>query len=91
MKFRQSKTFRRSLARLHPDLQKQAKEKFKLFVSDQHHPSLKTKKMGGKQEEIWEGHITEGCVFTFRYTEDENGNKVCEAIDIGTHAIYRDT
>jgi mRNA-degrading endonuclease YafQ of YafQ-DinJ toxin-antitoxin module len=46
--------------------------------------------MGGKQEEIWEGHITEGCVFTFRYTEDENGNKVCEAVDIGTHAIYRD-
>ena len=87
MKFRQSKTFRRSFAKLHPSLKKIAKEKFKVFVTNPHHNSLKTKKMGGG--DIWEGHISEDCVFTFRYAQDENGNKVCEAIDIGTHEIYR--
>lgn len=90
MKFRQSKTFRKSFVKLAPDLQELAKEKFGLFVVNPHHPSLKTKKMGGKTEEIWEGHITRGCVFTFRFVDSEDGDKICEAIDIGTHAIYKD-
>lgn len=88
MKFRQSKSFRRAFIRLHPDLQKLAKEKFRIFVNNPHHPSLKTKKMEG-QEDVYEGHISEGFVFMFRYVNGEDGNKICEAIDIGTHAIYK--
>jgi len=88
MKFRQSNSFRRSFARLHPDLKALAREKFRIFARDPHHPSLRTKKMEGIGE-VYEGHISESCVFMFRYIDEEDGSKTCEAIDIGTHAIYR--
>ncbi len=39
--------------------------------------------MKGK-EEIWEGHITRGYVFTFRYNV-RNGETVIESLDIGKH------
>jgi len=87
MIYRQSKTFRESFSGLDEDLKSLAKEKFALFVKNPHHPSLKTHKMEGKKD-IYEGHVTKSCVFTFRYIKDDLGNTICESIDIGTHDIY---
>ena len=71
------------------EIQKLAREKFILFVNDPHHPSLRTRKMEGK-EEIWEGHITQRYVFTFKYDVVES-ETVIVSLDIGKHDdVYND-
>jgi mRNA-degrading endonuclease RelE of RelBE toxin-antitoxin system len=67
------------------DIQKIAREKFALFSENPHHPSLRTKKREGN-DEIWEGHISLGYVFTFRYAIREN-ERVIESLDIGKHDV----
>ena len=86
--FRQSKTFRKSFSKLDGELKKKALKKFEYFVNDPFHPSLRIRKMEGKKD-IYEGHITLTCVFIFKYYIDDEGNTICEALDIGTHEIYR--
>jgi mRNA-degrading endonuclease RelE of RelBE toxin-antitoxin system len=65
------------------EIQKVALNKFELFINNQRHPSLRTKKMEGK-DGIFEGHITKGYVFTFRYNV-RDGESVIESLDIGKH------
>lgn len=87
MKYRQSITFRKSFEGLPREIQRISIEKFSLFKDNLRHPSLRIHKLGGKTG-IWAGHITKGYVFTFRYTTDENGDRICEALNIGKHDIY---
>ena len=90
MKFRMSRTFRRCFDELPDETRKAAKEKFRFFQRNPYypyHPSLRIKPMKGFPG-IWEGHITEGYVFTFHRLEDENGETIFEFRKIGKHDIY---
>lgn len=66
-------------------IQKEAQDKFALFIENPRHPSLRTKKMEGK-DGIYEGHVTLGYVFTYRYNI-RDGEKVIESLDIGKHDV----
>ena len=48
----------------------------------------KIKKMEGFQD-IWEGHIRQNLCFTFHYSQDKEGEKICFFRRIGTHKIYK--
>lgn len=65
------------------EIQKLAREKFKLFVENPYHPSLRTKRMNDRNG-IWEGHISLGYVFTFKY-EIRDNEQVIVSLDIGKH------
>jgi len=67
------------------EIQKIAREKFGFFIQNHRHPSLRTSRMQGK-DGIWEGHITHGYVFTFRYST-RDGETVIESLDIGQHDV----
>lgn len=83
MKYVAADRFWKSFNSLPLEIQKQARDKFALFIENPYHPSLRTKKQDGK-DEIWEGHISLGYVFTFRYSILE-GETVIESLDIGKH------
>ena len=83
MKHVTAERFWKSFDTLPIEIQKLAREKFALFVENPHHPSLRTKKMMG-EDGIWEGHISLGYVFTFRYG-NLDGEQVIESLDIGKH------
>jgi mRNA-degrading endonuclease RelE of RelBE toxin-antitoxin system len=80
--------FWKSFRDLPYEIQLLANKKFEFFQENPHHPSLRTKKMEGK-EGVWEGHVTKGYVFTFRY-EIIDGEKVIESLDIGPHDLVYD-
>ena len=62
--------------------------KFKENPYYPYHPSLKIKKMKGYKG-IWEGHVTEGYVFTFHIEEDEETEETIYYFrKIGAHDIY---
>ena len=89
MPYLRSRTFNRDLRNLAEHLQAAAGEKFRLFQDNPIHPSLRIKKMKG-QPGIWEGHVTESCVFTFEKDADpETGEITYIFRRIGTHDIYR--
>lgn len=80
--------FWRSFNKLPPEMQKVARNKFELFVENPRHPSLRVEKMEGKAD-VWEGHISTGYVFTFRYNL-RDGETVIESLDIGKHdEVYK--
>jgi mRNA-degrading endonuclease YafQ of YafQ-DinJ toxin-antitoxin module len=88
MKYHRLKSFHRDFAGLPEDIKQQAREKFKLFVQNPRHPSLRVKKMSGHPN-IWEGHITQKVVFTFQPGEDpDTGEPVIFFRRIGSHDIY---
>lgn len=91
MKFNRLASFKEDFEKLPPQVQQQAKEKFRFFRENPKypfHPSLRVKKMKG-YEDIWEGHITQGYVFTFmQEQEEETGETIFLFRHIGTHAIY---
>jgi mRNA interferase RelE/StbE len=90
MKAVRLQSFKEGFDRLPKDIQDQVREKFKLFKDNPQHPSLRIKKMKG-YENIWEGHITRGYVFTFHWDSDsETGEHIAVFRKIGTHAIYKD-
>ncbi len=83
MKYVTANRFWSSFDTLPFEIQKLAREKFELFINNPYHPSLRTKKMEGR-DGIWEGHISQGYVFTFKYAVRE-GETVIESLDIGVH------
>lgn len=93
MKFRRLASFHEDFAELPLQIQEQTKEKFRLFSHNPippFHPSLRIKKMKGF-EDIWEGHITRGYVFTFTQHQDHaTGETIFTFRRIGTHAVYDD-
>ena len=89
MKYRKSPTFNKCLAELPEEIQKIAKEKFKLLKDNPnspYHPSLRIKPMKGF-EGIWEGHISKEYVFTFNIIKEDK-EIVFVFRKIGKHAIY---
>lgn len=72
MKFRRLQTFKNDFDQLPKNVQLIAKEKFALFKNNPvppYHPSLRIKKMQG-YEDMWEGHVSRGYVFTFTWEQD---------------------
>lgn len=86
MKFSRSSQFKKDFQNLDPVSQKLVKEKFQIFKSNPYHPSFKVKPMEGF-EDIYEGHITDGLVFTFNIIK--NGDVVYLFRKIGSHKIYK--
>lgn len=82
MRIQRSQQFREEYERLPEAIQKQATKQLGLFLQNPRHPSLQTKKMGGR--EVWEGRITRSCRFTFEIIGD-----VYRLRRIGPHDILR--
>jgi mRNA-degrading endonuclease RelE of RelBE toxin-antitoxin system len=83
MKFFFTHSFIRDYQGLPDQLQKTVDKKLKLFLSNQRHPSLNSKKMQDPRN-IWEGRITKGYRFTFQIE-----GEVCILRRLGTHDILR--
>ncbi len=93
MKYRPTEPFWQAYAQLSPGLKKKARQAFRLFQrgteNPPFHPSLRIRKMQGHPD-IWEGHITLQCVFTFHIEQDpDTGERIYVFRNIGTHEIYR--
>jgi mRNA-degrading endonuclease YafQ of YafQ-DinJ toxin-antitoxin module len=91
MRLRKTRQFDTDLMKLPKQIQDAARKQYKLFKADPHHPSLRVKKMQ-KFEDVWEGHITKGYVFTFRWDSDpKTGEQIAEFRRIGKHdEVYED-
>lgn len=88
MKAVRTPKFKEDFDKLSKEIQNIAKEKFKLFLQNPQHNSLKIKKMRGHKD-IWEGHITEGYVFTFTKERDPETNEEKYIFRrIGKHDVY---
>ena len=92
MKFRATEPFWRAYAQLPPRLKKRARQCFRLFQQGAENPpfhaSLRVRKMQGHPN-IWEGHITLQCVFTFHIEQDPaTDDRIYVFRNIGTHEIY---
>jgi mRNA interferase RelE/StbE len=85
MKYRRLRTFTEDFAKLPEAIRVQTRESFRFFQQNPQHPSLRHKKMKG-HEEIWEGHITRGYVFTMQWdTDAETGEQIAVFRRIGKH------
>ena len=87
MIYRSTARFWRSYSRLPKTVQERAEWAFDRFQADPQHPSLRIHPLRGT-DGVMAGHVTRAYVFTFRYSRAPNGERVCEFLDIGTHAIY---
>jgi len=74
----------KKLSKLNQDRTKKA---LKDLEDDQLHRSLRIKKMKGK-DDVWEGHISQQCVFTFHWI-DGGERRIVNLRRVGTHAIYK--
>ncbi len=79
----QSSNFKKAYKSFPEDIQKQFDKKFRLFVSNPRHSSLRVKKMSGTKD-IFEARINDNYRWTFQFVE--NGIKLRH---IGTHDILR--
>ena len=91
MKARRLWSFKADFDKLPTEIQALARGKFKLFLENPNHPSLRVKKMQGR-DGIWEGHINIQYVFTFSWDSDsDTGEQKAVFRRIGTHQIYDKT
>ena len=89
MKAIRLQSFKEDFDKLPDHIKQQTRDKFRLFMSDSNHPSLRIKKMKGHGE-IWEGHISMQYVFTFMWaTDEQTGEPVAVFRRIGSHDIYK--
>lgn len=84
MKIEWSQTFTKEFHRLPSQWQKQFDEKFKLFLQDPRHPSLRVKKMQGARG-IWEARVNQSYRWTFELIK--SGVRLRH---VGTHDILRE-
>lgn len=70
MRYRRKKKFSKAYRALPPEIRAKVVKAFKLFKQNQRHPSLRVKKMEGKQD-IYEGRIDQNYRFTFHYEDDQ--------------------
>lgn len=87
MKFSRSSRFKKDFQGLDPVLQNLVKEKFSIFKSNPDHPSFDVQPMQGFKG-IFEGHITDGLVFTFE-KDFREGEIIYLFRRIGTHKVYK--
>ena len=67
--YRFSNRFRKDYADLPKEVQEAFDKKFRLFLNNTYHPSLRVKKIKGT-ENRWEGSVTMNYRFTFQISED---------------------
>lgn len=70
MKLIRTDLFKEDFQHLPTQLQRRTEKALRLLVNNLRHPSLRAKKMEGK-EDIWEARITRGYRFTFQIRDDE--------------------
>jgi addiction module RelE/StbE family toxin len=83
MEIKLQKTFKKNYEKLPKEIQERFREKLSLLIDDFQHPSLRAKKMQGK-EDIWEASITDNYLITFNIVGD-----TIILRKIGTHNILR--
>ncbi len=83
MKIIRLDTFKKDYKALPARIQKKMDTQLRLLLTDHRHPSLRIKKMKGK-EDIWEGTVTKSYRFTFKIEGDRYILR-----RIGTHDILR--
>lgn len=59
-------------------------DKIHQFLDDWQHPSLRVKRLQGT-DGVWEASLNMNIRFTFEFTEDPDGIKVCVLLNIGDH------
>jgi mRNA interferase RelE/StbE len=69
MKIQYSNKFAENVAMLPKEIQKILKNKLDILLENPRHPSLRTKKLQGR-DNIFEASITMGIRITWQYTED---------------------
>lgn len=69
MKIHYSDKFAENVAKLPKEIQKTLKNKLDILLENPRHPSLRTKKLQGR-DNIFEASITIGIRITWQYTED---------------------
>lgn len=69
MKIRYSENFAAGVQNLPKDLKKALKNKLEIMLQNPRHPSLRTKKVQGR-EGIFEASVTMSIRITWEYTED---------------------
>lgn len=67
--YRFSNRFKKEYADLPKEVQETFDKKFRLFLNNTYHPSLRVKKIKGT-ENRWEGSVTMNYRFTFQISED---------------------
>ena len=67
--YRFSNQFKKEYAHLPKEVQEAFDKKFRLFLNNIHHPSVRVKRIKGT-ENRWEGSVTMNYRFTFQISED---------------------
>ncbi len=89
MRFARTDRFNKDFEKLTKEQKDLARKQFLLFKEDYNHNSLKVRKMRGF-DNIYEGHVSEGCVFTFHWEDNkETGERTAVFRRIGSHDIYK--
>ncbi len=90
IKLAPTQRFYKDLARLPDRLQTRVWDKLQLFVENPTHPSLRVKKMRGR-ERIWELSVTREYRITFEWREDAESDVERVAIlrRVGTHDVLK--
>lgn len=76
MIFRRSERFKKAFVGLPAEIQTKALKALELFGKNQRHPSLRIKKMEGR-DGIWEARVDLKYRFTFHYEKDAGGEIYC--------------
>lgn len=84
VKYFYTKEFKKSINKFSAVDQQSVMERINLFLSDPHHPSLKTHKLKGQLKNYWAFSLNYHFRIIFRFISDTT----VEFINIGTHEIY---
>ena len=84
MRVQYTRSFLKDYKKLPNDIQKSFEEKLELLFNNFHHPSLRTKKIKGAGDKIWEASVTMNYRLTFQLEADAMLLR-----RIGTHDILR--
>lgn len=79
-----TKRFDREYKKLLVRLKVETAERVDLFLSDPHHPSLKTHKLSGQMKNFWSFSVNFKTRILFEYLEDGTA----AFYSIGDHSIY---
>lgn len=82
--FEWSPRFERAFKKLPKEIKLLYGDKIVQFEDDWRHPSLRVKRIVGT-DDIWEASINMSRRFTFKWINDELGNKICQLRNIGDH------
>ncbi|MFH1253733.1 MAG: type II toxin-antitoxin system mRNA interferase toxin, RelE/StbE family [Candidatus Uhrbacteria bacterium] len=84
MKVVLTKRFDRELKKIPLRLRPETEQKVELFLTDPHHPSLKTHKLSGQMKNFWSFSVNFKTRIIFKYLEDGT----IAFLSIGDHSTY---